>query len=196
MLYLPGEIINYILVLCDGITRERCSVVCKLFSNILDTFKNINKEYIKNRDPVLYKEVRLLKFDDDELYEVCGIGDIELLKYYSTKDLDFNFGLCGACRYGNMNNVKFLIQKGINNFNGGLYRACGGGHINIVKFLVQKGATSFSLGLRGACNGGHIEIVELMIKLGAKDFKYALYGARRGKHIEIIKILLPLIENF
>ncbi len=41
MLYLPSEIINFVFILCDDIAREKCSIVCMLFNNILDTFKNI-----------------------------------------------------------------------------------------------------------------------------------------------------------
>ncbi len=164
--------INYILILCDGITRERCSVVCKLFDNTLDSFKNINKEYIKNRDPVLYKEVRLLKFDDDELYEVCRIGDIELLKYYSIKDLDFNFGLRGACFGGHLGIVKFMVKKGASKFICGLYEACQCKHTEIAVFIIKKGKINVDYGLYIAYKYKHMKIVELMIEKGAQDIVY------------------------
>ena len=142
MLYLPNELINYILIICDGITRERCTIVCKLFADILITFENINKKYLLNRDPILYREVTFLKFNVSELYKICRIGDTELLKYYLRENLDFNHGLHGSCQGGHMKIVKLIIEKGADDFNHGLYAACRGGHMNIIKLMIEKGANN------------------------------------------------------
>ncbi len=123
MLCLPNEIINYILIICDGIARERCTIVCKLFADILNNFENINKKYLLNRDPILYREVRFLKFNERELYKICRIGDTKLLKYYLIKDLDFNYGLCGACQGRHMKIINLMIEKGANDFDTGLYES-------------------------------------------------------------------------
>ncbi len=72
-LQLPNELINIILVYCDGLTREKCIVVCKNFSNIYNYFKNLNMKHILSRDPILYKEVRLLKFNNNELWRICSL---------------------------------------------------------------------------------------------------------------------------
>ena len=190
MLSLPNEIINYILILCDGITRERCTVVCKLFADIFISFENINKKYILNRDPILHREVTLLKFDERELFNVCKLGDAELLKYYLGKDLDFSYGLDGAYKGGHMKIVEIILKKGADDFNYGLHGACRGGHVKIVEILLDKGADNFNRGLHGACYGGHMKIIKFMIEKGADDFNVGLTGACCGGHTKIIKLMI------
>ena len=78
-----------------------------------------------------------------------------------------NKHLARACRGGNMDIVKLMIEKGANHWNWGLRCACRGGHMDIVKLMIEKGADDWNWGLWGACEGGHMDIVKLMIEKGA-----------------------------
>lgn len=44
MIYFPIEVIEHIFIISDGLSREQCSVVCKLFYNANENIK-INNIY-------------------------------------------------------------------------------------------------------------------------------------------------------
>lgn len=79
-----------------------------------------------------------------------------------------------ACRSGNIELVRQLIDMGEKWWNHGLRSACAGGHIAIVRLLVAKGANDYEDGLYTACTKrrltqGKLEVMKLMIEKGAKD---------------------------
>ncbi|MFB5622743.1 MAG: hypothetical protein ACE5RH_01995, partial [Nitrosarchaeum sp.] len=53
---------------------------------------------------------------------------------------DWNWGLEGACKGGNIDIVKLMIKKGAYDWDSGLYGACEGRHMNIVELMIKKGA--------------------------------------------------------
>ena len=85
----------------------------------------------------------------------------------------WDWGLINACegeddcRGGNIEIVKLMIEKGVNNWNRALYGACRGGNIEIVKLIIEKGANDWNWGLLGACYNRNIKIITLMIEKGA-----------------------------
>ncbi len=68
--------------------------------------------------------------------------------------------------------TRFMKSNSNLNWNWGLYGACKGGNINIINMMIDKGAYDWNWGLDGACKGGHIDIVKMMIANGADNCGY------------------------
>ena len=52
----------------------------------------------------------------------------------------WNWGLCGACRSGNLEIVKMIVDRGANMYGWGLNNACEYDNLEIADFLIEKGA--------------------------------------------------------
>ena len=106
---------------------------------------------------------------DEQLQSSCQentLIQVQML-LHSHKNIDFDYGLQGACQGGHLDVVKFMIEKGATYWNGGLSSACCGGQTDVVHLMIEKGATDWNLGLSGACQGVHPDVVNLMIEKGA-----------------------------
>ena len=95
-----------------------------------------------------------------------------------------------ACKCGNLEIVKLMIEKGATDWNWGMVNACGCGHFEIVKLMIEKGATDWDWGMGRACEGGHLEIAKLMIEKGAHDWNWGMRYACEGGHLEIVKLMI------
>lgn len=133
----------------------------------------------------------------DELYLSTLSNNIEIVKliiekkrfddYYLQDNL--KDALRGACKIGNIDIVKLIIDMGAKNWNSGLYFACMKGHLDIVKLLLEKGADPHQL--YAACKGGNQSIVDLIIESVTKpDWNRGLQGACRGGHLNIAKQMI------
>ncbi len=99
----------------------------------------IYKKYIKNQGYVTVEYY--LNPCNETLKKMCKKGKyIEIFK----DKLNWNYGLYGACRGGNLKLVNLMIQKGANDWNCGLNCACKGGNLNIVNLMIKKGANKCS----------------------------------------------------
>ena len=174
-------------------------------NNFLNYFDETNICLLKEVNKQLYNLINtyyIIKHDEnirkDKLLEkYCKNNQImhikSLMEQYS--DLDWDYGLYGACKSGHMNIVNLMIEKGANDWNIGLGKACEGGHMNIVKLMIEKGANYWNLGLYRACEGGHMNIVKLLIKKGANDWNRGLYYACSGGYINIVKLMIEKGAN-
>ena len=148
-----------------------------------------------------------IELEDDKRFEIIGYGynsNTELLEEYCIKndiikvrklikmniDLNWDWGLLGACRGGNIDIINLIIEKGSNNWHYGLEGACKGGHLDIVKLMIEEGADHWNCGLAYACTGGNIDIVKLMIEKGANNWDRGLVIACIRGHIDIIKLMI------
>ncbi len=110
----------------------------------------ICKSYIKLEDDKRFEVI----VNDNEwnnnglLEKYCKNNDVITIRKMIKLDLYWDFGLWGACRSGNMDIVKLMIEKGANNWNWGLDIACAGGHLDCVKLMIEKGATRCGYGYR------------------------------------------------
>ncbi len=149
----------------------------------------INK-FIYNQ---ILKYINTTKFilidDEHKLRNGCKKNLIISIKQIKC-NLDWDYGLEGACLCGHIDIVKLMIEKGANNWNVGLEGACFCGHIDIVKLMIEKGANYWNWGLSNACEGGHESIVKLMIEKGANDWNWGLYHACLGGNESIIKLMI------
>jgi Ankyrin repeats (3 copies) len=114
-------------------------------------------------------------------------------KYKDSKDI-YNFVMVRAAKGGNMEIVKFMIEKGATSFDWTMVNASRGGHMEIVKLMIEKGATYFNTAMRSAALGGHMEIVKLMIEKGATNFVSAMNIATKGGHMEIVNYLKQFVK--
>lgn len=150
-------------------------------------------------------------YKDDDVYlaSACNSGSIDLINFildnYKDKkrnprwnqDWNWDKGLGGACRGGNMEIVEYMISKGATDWDKGLKGACMGGHIEMVEYMISKGATNWNKGLRGACEGGHFEIAKLMFDKGGNTMSInrPLYFACVCKYTSIVELILQYIDT-
>ena len=121
---------------------------------------------------------------------------------------DSQNALVEAARNGDVNEVKRLLEKGVNVNGQAMYgytaliaSACMG-HVEVVNLLVAKGADINlrdgvgDTALKMASFGGHVEVVEFLLDGGAdirardaKGYTALICGAGSG-HCDVVKILL------
>ena len=83
-----------------------------------------------------------------------------------------------------------MIAHGANDWDNGLYSACRNGNIELVKLMIENGSTKYDICLQIACVHGYIEIANLMIAYGATDCNWSLYSACQFGHIELAKLMI------
>jgi len=137
--------------------------------------------------------------NDKDLKRSCRSNMIITIKLNNNEELDWNFGLEGACQGGHCQLAQFVIKKGANYWSSGLYGACKGGHKKfaewMIKNIIEENDTfhtiaSLNSGLLGACKGGHIQLAQFMIEKGADKPNYGLCGACEGGHKNIMKSMI------
>ena len=142
-----------------------------------DPTKYILPCFLKNKDDLLnairkcdhvwinyFYNVKMIVKDVKYLHAIIDSGNTEYMKLYIGSN--WNLGLKHACKGGNMEIVKLMIQKGDKsypfNWNMGLEYACVGGNIEIVKLMIQKGATNIKAQFDTLIENGHFEILEYL----------------------------------
>ncbi|AFX93104.1 putative ankyrin repeat protein [Megavirus courdo11] len=106
--------------------------------------------------------------------------------------------LCINCRYGNLEKVTELVNKGADvkaRDNCAIRWASEYGHIDVVKYLINQGADitgSGSYAVVSASKYGHIEIVKYLVSQGI-DIKIlnncAIRSAKKNNHNDIVEYL-------
>ena len=120
---------------------------------------------------------------------IIDIYDIQLKKVFNQ-----------LCFFGKTEKVKHLVLNGFNKLSKlryGFFTACRGGQIDIVKFLIEKGvkAKHYDKGMIIACSTGQLEIIKLLISKGAKSFyeglvKICQYGNSHENAKQIIELMI------
>lgn len=136
-------------------------------------------------------------------------------------DLSLDVALLNADNNGQLEMVKYLIEKGANNLNAALRFAAVRGNLEIIKYLISKNANEIQKAVRAAANHGHLETIKYLISLDVNnvndallyagkngyldiiqyaisqggDINKALQGAARGGQLEIVKYLLSQGAN-
>ncbi len=151
--------------LLDFIDESSIIALCKATKKLTE----ICKQYIELEDDKRFEIIvtESLWNNSKLLRKHCLNNDVIKIRKIIKMNLNWNFGLYGACIGGHIDIIELMIEKGAGSWNGGLQCACRGGHINIVKLMIEKGASCWSWGLYDACHSGHIDIVKLMIEKGA-----------------------------
>lgn len=127
------------------------------------------------------------------LYEACRGGHLNIVKplvyWGADKYLE---GIDVASEQGYDEIVEFLFTSIANRE---LTTACRFGQMNIVKLMIEKGANDLDEGLEFACWGGHIEIVKLLLEAGAKNLEAGLQTASKQKYTDLVQFLSEEIEK-
>ncbi len=145
------------------------SIICLCKAN--KKLNEICKQYIELEDNKRFEihVTESYRKKNDSLQKYCMNNDVIKIRKMFGIYLDWNIGLYGACRCGNIEIAKLMIKKGARDWNWGSDEACWRGHIDMVKFMIKKGGDNWESGLFNACLGGHIDIVKLMIEKGATE---------------------------
>jgi ankyrin repeat protein len=94
-----------------------------------------------------------------------------------------------AARQGNLDLVKYFIDRGVTRLDSALRQASLRGHVDVVNYLIERGARDFNPALEQACAGGHLEVVKLLVAQGTRHPWAMDFAARQG-HFDIVKYLL------
>jgi ankyrin repeat protein len=152
---------------------------------------------LRNLEPLIAKRIYLAA-------EVGNIDYLEtMLSSLPEQNKHINVRtLKNASKYGNIDIVKWMINKGSINFeNYGVALtntfniASKHGHMDIVKFMIKNCNVRFYAALSFASAGGRMDIVQLLINYGADDFNAALSSAARIGHMDIIRLMIKKGAN-
>ena len=123
----------------------------------------------------------------------CKSGNLEMVKYLLDKYThEINDGLETACYEGHLEIVKYLVEHGADNFNDGL---CSTGHLKIAEYLVECGANDFNKALHNACLMGRLDIAKYLVKCGANNFNDGSCSACYGDQLDTVKYMIECGAN-
>jgi ankyrin repeat protein len=129
----------------------------------------------------------------------------ELVKYVNSENSLRDTSLMWACSNGNLEVIKYLVEKGANvnhenNYGETSLTRASVGNLEVVKYLVENGAADLTNNLNKsllkASQHGNLEVVEYLVEKGAdinyKD-KYGktslLYASQNG-YLEVVEYLI------
>ena len=92
-------------------------------------------------------------------------------------------------RYGTINLIDKMIEKGADEFNNCMMGACEGGRFDVVQHLCQKEKYDWSIVLPFACSGGNKEVIDFIIQKGA-DINEGLSSSCFIEKKEIVQYLI------
>ena len=140
--------------------------------------------------------------DDSEiLYYTCATRNLEMVKYIMAKRKcgirDYNDGLAGAARAGNIQLMNLMSSLGATDIEGAMIFASKGGHLSIVLDMFNRGSTNLNLALLHAAKKGNQELVQKLVELGANVNYYeeTLVNACRGNNLPVLRFLLSNIKH-
>ncbi|KAM9394450.1 ankyrin repeat domain-containing protein 39 [Pholidichthys leucotaenia] len=139
----------------------------------------------------------------------CCSHPVSSTSVYQTLDeMDFERGIWSAAMYGDVERVKFLVQKGtdpnLRDSTGytALHYGSRGGHLAICKFLLENGACASpqtpggATPLHRSAYCGHLNVVQLLLQHKADpmlcddDGASPLHKAAEQSHEEVCRLLV------
>lgn len=142
--------------------------------------------------------------DSQILYYTCSTANLLMVEYIMSnrkcKVRDYNDGLKGAARAGDIPLMNSMFTLGATDIDGAMVFAAKGGHLSIVLDMVNRGATNLNLALQYAAKKGNQNLIQKLIELGANVNDEALIKACQGNNLPVFRFLLSnlkqLSENF
>jgi len=122
-------------------------------------------------------EINYRKYNDKKLWELCGIGDLNGVKYLISVGADvhayYEYSLRSSAKNGHLEVVKYLVSldADIHVYNDEALRLSAYyGHLEVVKYLISIGADIHANNdgaLRYSAYYGHIEVIKYLVSVGA-----------------------------
>ena len=150
----------------------------------------------------LYEQKLIGYFMDDVEYpperepdfnQLIRDGDFDIVRYFIEDDMFLsipNDVISWASRYGNLEFVKYFVEKGYKILNNAISWASLGGHLEVIKYLIEKGGKIGIDSIKNASLGGHLEVIKYLIGKGGKITDDAITYASKNGHLEVIKYLI------
>lgn len=140
----------------------------------------------------------------NKLYRASLRGDFALVKSL-TGIQNWNSGLCGACKGGHLDIVKFAILKGADDWQTAFLDACVGGNLDVVKLVIFESENTkdnqlvldLNRGFYYACTHGssNMQMINLLISKGANNWNYGLAGACNGVDMDLVQLMISKGAN-
>ena len=126
----------------------------------------------------------------DLLFQACSGNNKQVVDFVIENcDQNWNAGLSGSCKAGDVEMVRNMIARGADDFDCALFYACASrNHATrrlIIDLLIEHGASNWDYGLDGACVRGSMSLVKLMLAAGAKNIDDAYETAYKHGHYKI-----------
>ena len=124
----------------------------------------------------------------------------DILESFNIKDLE-HIAVYIAC-FGNLDLIKYLIDRGVKNYNEMVYVASYTNHFDIVKYLIEIGTNinidNYYIIAKCAAYYGNLEIIKLLIsKNVSMTYFYfdVMYISADNGHLDIVKYIIELIDK-
>lgn len=142
------------------------------------------------------KGVNVNEEDTVSLKYACEYGHIQIVDFLIKNNANINdsLGIVVACEKGFIDIVKLLIDNGAK-IEECLKYACKSGNLNLVKYLIEQKEVDVNedntLSLCYACKYNYIEIVKYLIEKNANiDDSYAMINACLHGYDDIVQLLI------
>lgn len=138
-------------------------------------------------------DVEHLPEKEPDFNQLIRDGDFDIVRYFIEDDMFLsipNDVISWASRYGNLEFVKYFVEKGYKILNNAISWASLGGHLEIIEYLIEKGGKIGIDSIKNASLGGYLEVIKYLIKKRCKITDDAITYASKNGHLEVIKYLV------
>jgi ankyrin repeat protein len=144
---------------------------------------------------IFFNKFGKLAFENEKVLKF--MGDFRLVKTLADLGADIHIDedkpFLYSAKYGNLEVVKYLVERGANVGYKPLFCSARYGHLEVVKYLVERGANIHYnvFGNNVLTNAlHHLEVVRYLVESGVNITIYNLYEAIPEDRIEIIRLYL------
>jgi hypothetical protein len=128
---------------------------------------------------------------DYKVTRAIELDDIEAAKEFVEKGEKIGDGLFQAAYSGNLDLVKYLVEKGGKPNTQDVSAAAFSGNIEIVKYLIEKGGKFAGSSVTSAATNGKLAMIKYLVdEKNVEINDSAIANATSGGHLDVIKYLL------
>ena len=183
-----------IVKIIDGLFIQKdYDTIIFLYNNIQESKKHIINCICHYEHKYLIETLKLTDYQTIA-NNAAQIGDLDLVKYCIEKGAD-NYNIIGikAAKHGHLHIIKYLAEFGLTCYMTMAEFAAENGHFDIVKYIVELGLECSETIAEFAALGGHLDILKYIIKLGfVKDYRIIITNAINRNHLDIVKYIVEL----
>jgi hypothetical protein len=141
-------------------------------------------------------DIEYLPEKEPDFNQLIRDGDFDIVRYFLEKyPFEYekqlpNDVISWASRYGNLEFIKYIVEKGEKILNNAISWASLGGHLEVIKYLIEKGGKIGIDSIKNASLGGHLKVIKYLIEKGGIITDDAIPYASKNGHLEVIKYLI------